>query len=227
MSDKRLLNNILTIVFIIMVILFTISYAILIPISFRPFYYLSIKIFKIEESSGYSYEEIREAFDDMMDFLWLGKEFKTGSLEYTEEGMNHFKDCIPLFRLDLAVFIVSTVYIISHFILVKFKILEFKRFKNFSPLFFVGISTILVITILGILISIDFDKAFAIFHKMFFPGKDNWLFDPDEDEIINILPAEFFALCAGWIFGHILIFDISFITYGIINKRNQKLNNIE
>ena len=35
-----------------------------------------------------------------------------------------------------------------------------------------------------------------LFHALFFPGKDNWLFDPRADQIINILPQEFFRDCA-------------------------------
>ena len=35
-----------------------------------------------------------------------------------------------------------------------------------------------------------------MFHALFFPGKDNWLFNPYTDEIINILPQEFFMNCA-------------------------------
>jgi len=52
------------------------------------------------------------------------------------------------------------------------------------------------IAIIGGLVALDFDRAFEIFHKLFFPGKDNWLFDPLKDEIINILPEEYFRNCA-------------------------------
>ena len=48
----------------------------------------------------------------------------------------------------------------------------------------------------GGLAALDFDRAFVVFHSLFFPGKTNWLFDPRTDEIINILPQEFFMNCA-------------------------------
>ena len=60
---KKIINHSTTITFIIMAILFSISFAILIPIIFRPFYYCSIKILDIEGQSGYSYAEIKEAFE--------------------------------------------------------------------------------------------------------------------------------------------------------------------
>lgn len=42
----------------------------------------------------------------------------------------------------------------------------------------------------------DFSRAFAIFHGVFFPGKENWLFDPATDPVILLLPEEFFRHCA-------------------------------
>ena len=50
--------------------------------------------------------------------------------------------------------------------------------------------------IVGGLAALDFDRAFTVFHTIFFPGKTNWLFDPDTDQIINILPETFFMDCA-------------------------------
>ena len=38
--------------------------------------------------------------------------------------------------------------------------------------------------------------AFTVFHAVFFPGKDNWLFNPATDEIILIMPERFFLNCA-------------------------------
>ena len=42
----------------------------------------------------------------------------------------------------------------------------------------------------------DFDAMFVKFHQLFFPNKDNWIFDPRYDQIINILPEQFFINCA-------------------------------
>ena len=44
--------------------------------------------------------------------------------------------------------------------------------------------------------ALDFSQFFVLFHKVFFPGKTNWVFYPSEDEIINVLPEEFFRNCA-------------------------------
>ncbi|MBP5445052.1 MAG: TIGR01906 family membrane protein [Acholeplasmatales bacterium] len=224
---KKVFNHITTIIFIIMCIILSISFAILIPIIFRPFYYVAIKLLNIEKQSGYTYSEIKEAFDGVMDFIWKGEPFYTGVLAHSEEGAAHFKDCIPLFWLDLWCFIISFIYVLTHFLLVKFKVLEFVKYKGFHPLFYAGVTTILFVIIIGIFGLIDFYKLFEAFHKLFFPGKDNWEFDEDADEIIKILPENFFALCAAWIGSHILIFDITAIVYGIKTRKNGlgKINN--
>ena len=53
-----------------------------------------------------------------------------------------------------------------------------------------------IILIVAVLAATDFDRAFAIFHSVFFPGKENWLFDPATDPVILLLPEEFFRHCA-------------------------------
>ena len=219
---KKVLNHSTTIIFILMAMLFSLSAAILIPIIFRPFYYACIKLLNIEGQSGYSYAEIKEAYDGVMNFIWHGKEFYVGVMNYSEEGVAHFKDCIPLFWLDLWVFIISFTYMLTHFLLVRFHILEFVKYHGFNPLFYSAIVMIVLVVIIGIFGMIDFYKLFEAFHKLFFPGKDNWEFDEDLDEVVKILPENFFALCAAWIGTHVLIFDVSAITYSIKKKKNNK-----
>ena len=50
--------------------------------------------------------------------------------------------------------------------------------------------------LIGALAAVDFDRFFTLFHAVFFPGKDNWLFHPRLDPVILILPQEFFRNCA-------------------------------
>ena len=49
---------------------------------------------------------------------------------------------------------------------------------------------------IGALAALDFDRAFVIFHSIFFPGKTNWVFDWYADPIIRVLPQVFFRNCA-------------------------------
>ena len=98
----------LAVVMILTTALFILSLSIAIPIVFRPFYYWHINLLKLPQTSGFSYEQIRVAYDEMMDFCFgLSSVFSTGDLRFSESGMLHFVDVRRLFLLDLAVLTVS------------------------------------------------------------------------------------------------------------------------
>ena len=76
---------------------------------------------------------------------------------------------------------------------------------------------------LGGLVALDFNSAFLVFHALFFAGKDNWLFDPATDEIIDALPEEFFMNCAILIGASLILISLGLIARGIIlYKREMK-----
>lgn len=201
--------------------IFIVSFAIAFVILFRPYYYLNIGWLDLENETGYSYEEIVTAYDDVMDYLVFNKEFKTGSLKYSEEGKAHFADCKKLFTFDFICLFVSAAFIVIIIVLQKTKKLTL-QFKHFSPgmyaLFWVGT------VFLGLIIwgCISFDSLFTTFHKIAFPGKDNWIFDYWEDQIIRILPTELWINFCILIVCIILIFAITIICLEIINKKRNK-----
>lgn len=219
---KKVLNHSLTIILIFSLLILMITFSIGLPIYFRPFYYLHINGLDMVENTRWSYEVIKEAYDEVLDFLVLNRPFGTGELRYSSEGQSHFEDCKILFDLNfyclLSSFIVSTVIIVLH----KFKKIEIQRYFKFNPIFYSSIIAILIPLVVGILASIDFDKAFEVFHTIFFPGKDNWLFDPRTDQIILVMPQEFFRNCAILIGSSLLIITITSIVVSIIRKRKLK-----
>ncbi|MCR4672572.1 MAG: TIGR01906 family membrane protein [Lachnospiraceae bacterium] len=177
--------------------LFIISASIAVPIVIRPFYYAQVKILKIEETTGYTYDEITEAYDEMMDYcLGLDDEFGTGTLVWSESGRDHFADCRSLFILDLTVLGVTSAFLIIYAVLKKFAGIRPCWLKGRSPCFWAGLGVLVSFAVIAGLGSIDFDRTFVIFHKIFFPGKTNWVFYPEYDEIIKILPETFFMNCA-------------------------------
>jgi integral membrane protein (TIGR01906 family) len=91
---------------------------------------------------------------------------------------------------------------------------------RFGAGFFAGILAIALPAVFGIYAITDFNRAFVLFHKVFFPGKSNWLFDPNTDQIINILPEEFFAACGALIGVVLLILCTIMIVTGI--RRNRR-----
>ena len=77
--------------------------------------------------------------------------------------------------------------------------------------------------LIGGLVALDFDTAFTIFHKMFFPGKDNWLFNPYTDGVIMILPQDFFMNCAILIFSSIVLLCAGYVIVGLIQGYRARL----
>ena len=220
-------NKILTAVFGVAVFFFIITVSIGLPIYLRFFYYLQIDSLSLPQKTGLSYEEIRTAFDDVMNFLTLPNyPFGTGSLSFTESGKAHFIDCKALFNLNLTVLLISTAIIVTLLALSRFKFFSFCRPFNMSVTFISAISIFIVIAILFGLVAIDFENAFIIFHKIFFPGKDNWQFT-DADEIIKILPQEFFMNCAILIGVGIVLISLSIIIFQLVKKGKARRKNDE
>ena len=172
------------------------SGAIAVPILCRPFYYAHIGPLRLEETTGYTRSEIKTAYDEMLDYCLGGEEFSTGVLRWSESGKAHFTDVRVLFLLDLKVLAVSAAVLILTLIAARLAELRPARLAGRGPAFWAGAGLGGLFLILGGLAALDFDRAFVVFHSLFFPGKTNWLFDPRTDEIINILPEVFFRNCA-------------------------------
>ena len=172
------------------------SGSIAVPILCRPFYYAHIGPLHLEEATGYTRAEIKTAYDEMLDYCLGGEEFSTGALRWSESGKDHFTDVRVLFLLDLKVLAVSAAVLLLVLIAAKLARLRPARLAGRGPAFWAGAGLGGLFLLLGGLAALDFDRAFVVFHSLFFPGKTNWLFDPRTDEIINILPEVFFRNCA-------------------------------
>ena len=170
--------------------------AIAAPILCRPFYYAHIGPLKLEALTGLTREEIKTAFNEVLDYCLGGSEFSTGVLRWSESGKAHFTDVRGLFLLDLWVLAVSAAALAVTLLTVRKNGRTPARPLGRGPAFWAGAGLGGALLIVGALAAPDFDRAFRLFHTLFFPGKDNWLFDPDTDQIIIILPQEFFRNCA-------------------------------
>lgn len=180
-----------------------VSAAIAAPILCRPFYYAHVSLLDLSAQTPWSAGEIRAAYDEMMDFCLFGAPFGTGVLRWSEAGMAHFADCARLFRLDFLVLALSALT------LLVCSLLRRRGLRPARPLgrgcaFWAGSSLSLLFVALSALAALNFNAAFVFFHRLFFPGKTNWIFDPATDQIILVMPQVFFRNCA--IFAVVLLF---------------------
>lgn len=187
------------------------SGAIALPILFRPFYWWHIEPFGIPGYMDMTVAQIKQAYGEMLNYcMGLSNTFSVGVLPFSESGAAHFADVRNLFILDLVVLIISG---IALGILCYVNRKETLRLAGHTPGFWSAVGLGVSFAIVGGLVAIDFEKVFTVFHKIFFPGKDNWVFNTYEDPVIYMLPAEFFANCALLIFAVILISCIGLLFY--------------
>ena len=217
-------NKICSVIFAIAVFFFIISFSIGLPIYFRPFYYAHIDAMNLVERSGFTKAEIKEAYNEMLDYLTLPcKEFCTGVMRFSESGASHFADCKLLFNINAAVLVFSAIIVIAMLVLYKHGKIKKPELFGRSAEFWSAVSAIVFPIVLGGLASVNFNKAFTVFHKIFFPGKENWLFDPFQDQIIKVLPETFFMNCAILISVSVLIISFSIIVKEVIIFKLKKL----
>lgn len=214
-------NKSLFFVTLVMSALCIISGSIALPIFIRPFYYAHIKPFNLEQISGKTYEQIVDAYNKMLNYcMGLTNEFSLGEFEFTPDGAAHFLDVRKLFILDILVFVITAIFLCLLFIMCKRKKVNLYEPLGYSPWFFAALFILVNFVTIAMLVSINFNAAFKIFHKMFFAGKTNWSFNIYTDPIILVLPEEFFRNCAILIFSVLIILCISIIVLDI--KRHKK-----
>lgn len=198
-------------------ILFTllfISIAVVITINFRPLYYLDIKLLNIEASSGLDKSIIKENYDALIDYSspFFRGDLRFPSLTASENGLTHFAEVKNIFT---AFYIIAAVCLILGIIIIVNK----AKSRDYSYLLTSAVTAIVLPLLLALYMAVDFNRAFVIFHRIFFRN-DYWLFDPVTDPVITILPDTFFMHCAIMIIVIVLLFCLAFILFYIKAKRH-------
>ena len=190
-------SKLLCIVLAVATALFILTAAIAAPILLRPFYYAHITALRLEETTGLTRAQIITAYDQVLDYCTGRTEvFSAGGLAFTQAGRAHFADVRQLFLLDLWAAALAGLVLLGWTLLRPYIRVRPCRFRRRGFLFWGSIGLSSTILCVGGLAALDFDRAFVVFHLLFFPGKDNWIFDPRFDALIRILPQEFFLNCA-------------------------------
>ncbi len=189
-------SKLLTVLLSVVTALVLLSASIAAPILCRPFYYAHIGPLDLCRQTGLTEDEVKTAFDEMLDYCLGAEDFSTGVLRWSESGKSHFTDVRGLFLLDLWVLAISAAALVLLLLAARLTRRSPGRLLGRGPAFWAGAGLGGLVLVVGGLAALDFDRAFVLFHSLFFPGKDNWLFDPAEDQIINILPQQYFMDCA-------------------------------
>ena len=170
---------------------------------------------------GTTYEELIKNTTNLLDYL----NHKTIlNLDwYTDKDILHMQDVRTLYSLSyktmiffIVVFTISTILLI---ILCKKRTI-FYITNTFNK---VLLAFIIVIGILSCIISYNFTSFWIKFHQLLF-SNDLWLLSPDESNLIQMVPEEFFISLITTIILHIFMLFISLFILNTIVKKRVKNN---
>jgi len=158
-------------------------------ILFIPLYQFTLIIHNIPQQVDMSFEMIMDNYYVLIEYLHspFVSELNFPDFASSESGLFHFYEVKRLFYLNYGVLFVSGVGSIVYLR---------KLFKNNRLYILVKPFQIAkwVPLILLVLLVINFDTMFVIFHQLLF-NNDAWVFNPQSDPIINVLPQQFFMYC--------------------------------
>ena len=169
-SRKLITDSIAAVLFATAMFFFILSFSISLPIYCRGFYFAHIEHLNLVEHSGYSVSEIKEAYNEVLDYLTLpDREFGCGVMPFSKDGEAHFADCKVLFNINLIALITSGVCLIVLIVLKRFRRVKGFFIGRFPAYTYSGLAAILIPLVVGVLASLNFEKAFIVFHRIFFP----------------------------------------------------------
>ena len=170
---------------------------------------------------GTTYEELIKNTTNLLDYL---NHKAILNLDwYTDKDILHMQDVRTLNSLSyktmiffIVVFTISTILLI---ILCKKRTI-FYITNTFNK---VLLAFIIVIGILSCIISYNFTSFWIKFHQLLF-SNDLWLLSPDESNLIQMVPEEFFISLITTIILHIFILFISLFILNTVVKKRMKNN---
>jgi len=188
MKKQSLFTGLINFAIGILFLLFFISVGLCIAIYVRPLYYMGME--RISAETGASVAMIQENYDALID--WCNPFFKGElvfpSLPSSASGISHFEEVKVIFNLFFAMLLVCPVFLAG--------LICLQNRRGVTSYLFTSPMIVCVLPlVVAAACSIDFSKAFIIFHKIMFRN-DDWLFSPYEDPIIMFLPERFFLQCA-------------------------------
>ena len=130
-----------------------------------------------------------------------------------------FTDDEKAHMVDVRTLNLNSVYIcILSFIIFSISVLYYLLKKKGIYLLYTNykktlIYALMIFSVLGIWILIDFDSFWTLFHMIFFTGNDLWILNLRKDILIMIVPPEFFNHLVIRI---IVIFVLCIILFGVI-----------
>ena len=141
---------------------------------------------------------------------------------FSEREILHMIDVLFLYDTGFKI-LWASVFV---FLIVCILIIRKKYFYEAAKSLSIGIGSFLAASgILVTIIALNFDRAFVIFHEIFFDN-DLWLLDPRTDLMINIMPQQFFinisAMIAMYFLGSMLAVFAASLYYWVSKAKRKR-----
>ena len=170
---------------------------------------------------GTTYEELIKNTTNLLDYL---NHKAILNLDwYTDKDILHMQDVRTLYSLSYKTMIFFIVVFTISTILLKILCKKRTIFYITNTFNKVLLAFIIVIGILSCIISYNFTSFWIKFHQLLF-SNDLWLLSPDESNLIQMVPEEFFISLITTIILHIFILFISLFILNTIVKKRMKNN---
>lgn len=170
---------------------FIISFAVTVTLHFRPLYYFDIRYLDIPSLSGMSAGEIRSNYDAIIAYNSISgpRTLNFPTLPMSENGRIHFEEVRRIFlAFEYGMFVTAVLAAILIAVSVK-------KEKEILYLKLAAVFTAVFPAVLALCIGLNWEAAFVAFHRVFFDN-DYWIFYPETDPVITMLPDAFFLHCA-------------------------------
>lgn len=174
-------------IFALALSLLVILFSIKITLNFRLLYYFDIYHLNICNSINLNKSQVKSIYDYVINFMNSSGNinFNLPILPFSTECKIHFIEVRNLFlKLNFLLFILMI------FCLVNLNFIK----KHLCILNWCSNMLISLCIFIFLISSINFNRAFILFHEITFSNK-YWLLDPYKDPIIKMLPEKYFLHC--------------------------------
>lgn len=163
------------------------------------FYKKEYEKYRVTDDLNMKIDNVMAVTEHMMAYL-IGKEEKLSIVTdvdgehqdfFNEQDRLHLADVRNLFLGGLKLRNYAVILATILMIVLMAKKADFRRLvpQGYLQALFVYL---ILAAILGVAMSIDFTSCFTLFHKLFFTN-NLWIFDPETDYMIRMLPEGFFS----------------------------------
>jgi len=178
-------------------VLILLSVSVFTPAFNLGYYSREYDLYQIPESIGVSKSELMDVTENLLNYM-RGKDESLNAVAVVRgEEREFFNQKEALHMADVRELITGGFFLrnlcIAFFIAACIYTGVKKDYAQALHLSFLYLTSVLTAAaLLIIVISLDFDRSFTVFHKIFF-NNDLWILDPATDLLINIVPFNFFV----------------------------------